>query len=92
MIYWFQVQRLVPKDPDASKKVRECEKAITKIRFEEAIASEAEEKHSVVETLDYHSIGAYAFCVFLSVIFVRIVALLRAFFWYFLTFDSGYSG
>jgi len=53
------VQRIVPKDPDASKKVRECEKAITKIKFEEAIATEEEQKHSVVESLDYHSIGAY---------------------------------
>lgn len=50
------VQRIVPKDPDATKKVRECEKAITKIKFEEAIATQDEEKHSVAESLDYHNI------------------------------------
>ncbi|XP_024387762.1 serine/threonine-protein phosphatase 5 [Physcomitrium patens] len=51
-----QVQRIVPKDPDALKKVRECEKAITKAKFEEAIATEDEKKHSVADSLDYHTI------------------------------------
>lgn len=47
----------MPKDPDALKKVRECEKAITKAKFEEAIATEDEKKHSVADSLDYHTIG-----------------------------------
>ncbi|XP_024381688.1 serine/threonine-protein phosphatase 5 [Physcomitrium patens] len=51
-----QVQRMVPNDPDAIKKLRECEKAITKIKFEEAIAIKDEEIHSIAETLDYHTI------------------------------------
>ncbi len=62
------MKKLVPKDPDAAKKVRECEKAITKIKFEEAIATEEEQKHSVTESLDFHSIGAYAF---LEIILVK---------------------
>lgn len=48
---------MVPNDPDAIKKLRECEKAITKIKFEEAIAIKDEEIHSIAETLDYHTIG-----------------------------------
>ncbi|KAH8937066.1 hypothetical protein BDL97_16G006400 [Sphagnum fallax] len=51
-----QVQRIVPKDPDALKKLRECEKAVAKIRFEEAIAMEEHDRHSVAESLDFHSI------------------------------------
>lgn len=69
----------MPKDPDASKKLRECEKAITKIRFEEAIATQDEEKLSVAESLDYHSIGTAAFVLFpdtILVIFVVSPALL----------------
>jgi len=54
-----QVQRIVPKDPDAVKKLRECEKAVTKIRFEEAIAMEEHDRHSVAESLDFHSIGKF---------------------------------
>ena len=50
----------MPKDPDATKKLRECEKAITKIKFEEAIATEDEAKHSVADSLDYHTIGTAA--------------------------------
>ena len=56
---WFQVQRIVPKDPDATKKLKECEKAVTKIRFEEAIANEDHERHSVAESLDFRSIGTH---------------------------------
>jgi serine/threonine-protein phosphatase 5 len=49
----------VPKDPDAVKKLRECEKAVTKIRFEEAIAMKEHDRHSVAESLDFHSIGKF---------------------------------
>lgn len=52
-----QVQKIVPKDPDATKKLRECEKEIAKIRFENAIAMEDHDGHSVAENLDFHSIG-----------------------------------
>ncbi|KAI5068358.1 hypothetical protein GOP47_0016703 [Adiantum capillus-veneris] len=48
-----QVAKIVPKDPDAMKKLRECEKAVQKIRFEEAIASD---KIIVAETVDYQTI------------------------------------
>lgn len=44
----------MPKDPDASKKLRECEKAVQKSKFEEAIALEW---HSVAVTMDYRTIG-----------------------------------
>lgn len=57
--FLFQVQRIVPKDPDATKKLKECEKAVTKIRFEEAIANEDHERHSVAESLDFRSIGTH---------------------------------
>ena len=72
----FQVQRIVPKDPDATKKLRECEKAITKIKFEEAIAAEEEEKHSVAESLDYHSIS-----IFSSMFSLILFLLFILFFW-----------
>lgn len=51
-----QVARIVPKDPDAMKKLRECEKAVQKMRFEEAIASSEHDRTSVAEKLDYHTI------------------------------------
>ncbi|CAM6092853.1 unnamed protein product [Calypogeia fissa] len=48
-----QVAKIVPKDPDATKKLRECEKAVAKSKFEEAIALEW---HSAAATVDYHTI------------------------------------
>eukprot|EP00249_Psilotum_nudum_P021502 c28129_g1_i1 orf=695-2140(-) len=49
-----QVARIAPRDPDAMKKLRECEKAVQKMRFEEAIAMD--ERHSIAESLDFSSI------------------------------------
>lgn len=51
-----QVVKIVPRDPDAMKKLRECEKAVQKMRFEEAIASNDGERKLISESLDYHSI------------------------------------
>lgn len=51
-----QVAKIVPRDPDAMKKLRECEKAVQKMRFEEAIATNDRDRVSVAESLDYHSI------------------------------------
>lgn len=51
-----QVKRLCPNDPDASKKLKECEKAVMKLKFEEAIAVPESERHSIADSIDYHSI------------------------------------
>ncbi|KAG9448146.1 hypothetical protein H6P81_014274 [Aristolochia fimbriata] len=51
-----QVKRLCPNDPDANKKLKECEKAVQKIRFEEAIATSESEKRSIADSIDFHSI------------------------------------
>ncbi|KAA8525026.1 hypothetical protein F0562_011336 [Nyssa sinensis] len=52
-----QVKRISPNDPDASKKLKECEKAVTKLKFEEAIAVPDSERRSVADSIDFHSIG-----------------------------------
>lgn len=51
-----QVKRICPNDPDANRKLKECEKAYQKIRFEEAIAVKDSQRHSIVDSIDYHSI------------------------------------
>ncbi|XP_020572476.1 serine/threonine-protein phosphatase 5 [Phalaenopsis equestris] len=51
-----QVKRICPNDLDATRKLKECEKAYQKIRFEEAIAVKDSQRHSVVDSIDYHSI------------------------------------
>ncbi|CAM8990137.1 unnamed protein product [Rhodiola kirilowii] len=51
-----QVKRLCPSDPDAAKKLKECEKAVMKIKFEEAIALPQAEKCSIADSLDFHTI------------------------------------
>lgn len=51
-----QVKRLCPNDPDAAKKLKECEKAVMKLKFEEAIAAPESERRSIVDSIDYHSI------------------------------------
>lgn len=51
-----QVKKLCPNDPDAAKKLKECEKAVMKLKFEEAIAVEHSERHSVAESIDFHTI------------------------------------
>ncbi|KAL3849115.1 hypothetical protein ACJIZ3_010997 [Penstemon smallii] len=52
-----QVKKLCPNDPDATKKLKECEKAVMKLKFEEAISVPGSEKHSVADSIDYHTIG-----------------------------------
>ncbi|GAY68654.1 hypothetical protein CUMW_265830 [Citrus unshiu] len=52
-----QVKKLSPNDPDAAQKVKECEKAVKKLKFEEAIAVPESERHSVADSIDYQSIG-----------------------------------
>ncbi|KAL7129111.1 hypothetical protein ABFS83_13G041700 [Erythranthe nasuta] len=51
-----QVKRLSPNDPDATKKLKECEKAVMKLKFEEAISVPTAEKRSVADSIDYHTI------------------------------------
>ncbi|XP_058100981.1 serine/threonine-protein phosphatase 5 [Magnolia sinica] len=51
-----QVKRICPNDPDATKKLKECEKAVQKLRFEEAIAVQDSERRSVAESIDFHTI------------------------------------
>nr|GMD60710.1 serine/threonine-protein phosphatase 5 isoform X2 [Ipomoea batatas] len=51
-----QVKRLCPNDPDATKKLKECEKAVMKLKFEEAISVPQSEKQSVADSIDYHSV------------------------------------
>jgi serine/threonine-protein phosphatase 5 len=51
------VKRIRPNDPDATRKLKECEKAVQKIRFEEAIFVGHTETRSIAEYIDYHTIG-----------------------------------
>ncbi|KAL8507982.1 hypothetical protein ACS0TY_018507 [Phlomoides rotata] len=51
-----QVKKLCPNDPDATKKLKECEKAVMKLKFEEAISVPESEKRSVADSIDYHTI------------------------------------
>ncbi|CAN8286790.1 unnamed protein product [Cochlearia groenlandica] len=51
-----QVKRISPNDPDATRKLRECEKAVMKLKFEEAISVPVSEKRSVAESIDFHTI------------------------------------
>lgn len=59
-----QVKRICPNDPDASKKLKECEKAVMKLKFEEAIAVPGFEKRSVADSIDFHTIGIILFITF----------------------------
>uniref|UniRef100_A0A1J3HMB1 Serine/threonine-protein phosphatase 5 n=1 Tax=Noccaea caerulescens TaxID=107243 RepID=A0A1J3HMB1_NOCCA len=51
-----QVKRISPNDPDAARKLRECEKAVMKLKFEEAISVPVSERRSVAESIDYSTI------------------------------------
>lgn len=51
-----QVKRICPNDPDAAKKLKECEKSVQKIRFEQAIAVHDPERRSIADSIDYHCI------------------------------------
>lgn len=50
-----QVKRLCPNDPDAAKKLKECEKAVMKLKFEEAISVPVAERRSIADSIDYRS-------------------------------------
>ncbi|KAH1131129.1 hypothetical protein J1N35_002507 [Gossypium stocksii] len=52
-----QVKKICPSDPDATKKLKECEKAVMKLKFEEAISVPESERRFVADSIDYHSIG-----------------------------------
>ncbi|KAG4191106.1 hypothetical protein ERO13_A07G070900v2 [Gossypium hirsutum] len=52
-----QVKKICPNDPDATKKLKECEKAVMKLKFEEAISVPESERRFVADSIDYHSIG-----------------------------------
>ncbi|CAL4896204.1 unnamed protein product [Urochloa decumbens] len=51
-----QVKKICPNDPDATRKLKECEKAVQKIRFEEAISVGDAERRLVADSIDYHII------------------------------------
>ncbi|XP_059663315.1 serine/threonine-protein phosphatase 5-like isoform X2 [Cornus florida] len=51
-----QVKKICPNDPDATKKLKECEKAVMKLKFEEAIAAPGSARRSVADSIDFHSI------------------------------------
>jgi serine/threonine-protein phosphatase 5 len=64
-----QVKRLSPNDPDATRKLKECEKAVMKLKFEEAISVPVSERRSVAESIDFHTIGIlHLFAYFLVVL------------------------
>ncbi|KAL0301392.1 UNVERIFIED_CONTAM: Serine/threonine-protein phosphatase 5 [Sesamum radiatum] len=52
-----QVKKICPNDPDATKKLKECEKAVMKLKFEEAISVPESGRRSVADSVDYHTIG-----------------------------------
>ncbi|XP_010525309.1 PREDICTED: serine/threonine-protein phosphatase 5 isoform X2 [Tarenaya hassleriana] len=52
-----QVKKICPNDPDASRKLKECEKQVMKLKFEEAISVPGSERRSVADSIDYHTIG-----------------------------------
>ncbi|KAK4394770.1 Serine/threonine-protein phosphatase 5 [Sesamum angolense] len=51
-----QVKKICPNDPDATKKLKECEKAVMKLKFEEAISVPESGRRSVADSVDYHTI------------------------------------
>ncbi|KAK4741746.1 hypothetical protein SAY87_025334 [Trapa incisa] len=53
-----RVKRICPNDPDATKKLKECEKAVMKLKFVEAISVPESERRSVADSVDYHTIGS----------------------------------
>ena len=54
------MKRICPNDPDATRKLKECEKAVQKIRFEEAISVGDTERRCIADSLDYHTIGIWS--------------------------------
>ncbi|KHN18122.1 Serine/threonine-protein phosphatase 5 [Glycine soja] len=54
---YSKVKKMCPNDPDATKKLKECEKAVMKLKFEEAIAAPESERRSIAESIDFRTIG-----------------------------------
>ncbi|KAI4385064.1 hypothetical protein MLD38_003130 [Melastoma candidum] len=52
-----QLKRICPNDPDAAKKLKECEKAVMKLKFEEAISVPESERRSIADAIDFRTIG-----------------------------------
>eukprot|EP00850_Spirogloea_muscicola_P015963 SM000126S26339 [mRNA] locus=s126:264791:269283:- [translate_table: standard] len=50
------VAKIAPNDPDAKRKLKDCEKAVQKLRFEEAIAIDDPDHVSVADAIEYTSI------------------------------------
>ncbi|CAA2962333.1 serine threonine- phosphatase 5 isoform X1 [Olea europaea subsp. europaea] len=60
------VKKICLNDPGAAKKLKECEKATLKLKFEEAIAIPESERLSIVDSIDYPVIGLVAEDVFIG--------------------------
>ncbi|CAN1160759.1 Serine/threonine-protein phosphatase 5 [Linum perenne] len=77
------VKKISPKDPDAAKKLKECEKAVQKLKFEEAISAPQAERRSVAESIDFRSIGTgpRSSSVPTQVVVVAIAAIAAAVMW-----------
>ncbi|RYQ85012.1 hypothetical protein Ahy_B10g104498 isoform C [Arachis hypogaea] len=45
------VKKMCPNDPDATKKLKKCEKAVMKLKFEEAITAPESQRRSVAESI-----------------------------------------
>jgi len=58
---------MCPNDPDATKKLKECEKAVMKLKFEEAIAAPESERRSIAESIDFRTIGNILNTVYASI-------------------------
>lgn len=52
-----QLKKMCPNDPDTIKKLKECEKAIMKLKFEEATAAPLPSTDSVTNSNDFHPVG-----------------------------------
>jgi hypothetical protein len=75
---------MCPNDPDATKKLKECEKAVMKLKFEEAISVPGSVKRPIAESIDFHSIGtilnvSYANIFVLSYFYPRLPSLVGNF-------------
>ncbi|KAM5579974.1 serine/threonine-protein phosphatase 5 [Rosa sericea] len=51
-----QVKKICPNDPDATKKLKECEKAVMKLKFAEAISVPESQRRPVADSINYRSL------------------------------------
>ncbi|XP_062008989.1 serine/threonine-protein phosphatase 5 isoform X2 [Rosa rugosa] len=51
-----QVKKICPNDPDATKKLKECEKAVMKLKFAEAISVPESQRRPIADSINYRSI------------------------------------